>query len=149
MSVPFWTRGDFELTLHLKNDFTDWGDRNELAVCMFAPGGATGAACPIAPDFGSGAAQARQRQPDDLAVRAVSARLARVELIALGPKSATPRKRNIIAWRRPFRPLGAEIPNTDMSVATSQRFDESLAILRPVALANTLKNRAEVVRWGQ
>ncbi|MGX1322616.1 hypothetical protein AB7M17_006069 [Bradyrhizobium sp. USDA 377] len=88
MSVPFWTRGDFELTLHLKNDLLAWVDRNELAVCMFAPGGAIGAACPIAPDVGSGAAQARQRQSDGLAFRAVSARLARVELIGSEKRNA-------------------------------------------------------------
>jgi len=49
---------------------------------MSAPGGAFDAACPAAPDIRSGAAQACQRQSDGLAVRAVSARLARVELIA-------------------------------------------------------------------
>ncbi|WFU21324.1 hypothetical protein QA649_24780 [Bradyrhizobium sp. CB1717] len=77
---------------------------------MSAPGGAIDAACPAAPDIGSGAAQARQRQSDGLAIRAVSARLARVELIALGLKSATPRKRNIIAWRRPFRHWALKSP---------------------------------------
>jgi hypothetical protein len=48
---------------------------------MFAPGGAVDAARSTHQDVGSGAAEARQRQPDGLAIRAVSARLARIELI--------------------------------------------------------------------
>jgi hypothetical protein len=68
--------------LILKNDLSGWGDRNEFEVCLSAPGGTIESACPTAPDVGSGAAKTRQRQPDGLAVRAVSARLARLELIA-------------------------------------------------------------------
>jgi len=48
---------------------------------MFALGGAVDAACSTHQDVDSGAAEACQRQPDGLAVRAVSARLARLELI--------------------------------------------------------------------
>jgi len=47
---------------------------------MFALGGAVDAACSTHQDCGSGTAEARQRQPDGLAVRAVSARLARLQL---------------------------------------------------------------------
>jgi hypothetical protein len=48
---------------------------------MSALGGAIDAACPGRQDVGSRTAKGRQRQPDGLAVRAVSARLARLELI--------------------------------------------------------------------
>jgi hypothetical protein len=47
---------------------------------MFALGGAIDAACSTHQDGGSGAAQARQRQPEGVAVRAVSSGLARIEL---------------------------------------------------------------------
>ncbi|MBR0845169.1 hypothetical protein JQ607_33675 [Bradyrhizobium liaoningense] len=53
-----------------------------------APGASIDAACAAREDPGPGSTESGQRQPDDLAVRAVSARLVRVELIA------PPEKRN-------------------------------------------------------
>jgi hypothetical protein len=91
---------------------------------MFAPGGAIDAACAAHPDDRSRTAEDRQRQSSGLAVFAVSARLVRDELIGLRSKtlrkSATPRKRNIIAWRRPFRYWALKSPNTHMSTATAK-----------------------------
>ncbi|UPK40071.1 hypothetical protein IVB18_24290 [Bradyrhizobium sp. 186] len=65
---------------------TGWGDYNEFAVCLSALGGAIDAACCGRQDVRRGAAESLERQPDGLAVRTVSVRLVRIELI--------PEKRN-------------------------------------------------------
>ncbi|MCK1723482.1 hypothetical protein [Bradyrhizobium sp. 141] len=52
--------------------------QNEFAMCTFAPGAANDAG---RKDAGARAAASRQRQPDGLAVRSVSAGLARFGLI--------------------------------------------------------------------
>jgi hypothetical protein len=53
---------------------------------MYAPGGAIDAACSDRQDIRSRTTEGLERQPDDLAVPAVSARLARVELIGHSEK---------------------------------------------------------------
>ncbi|WP_456685302.1 hypothetical protein [Bradyrhizobium sp. P5_C11_2] len=50
-------------------------------MCMYAPGGAIDTTCSDRQDIRSRTTEGLERQPDDLAVPAVSARLARVELI--------------------------------------------------------------------
>jgi hypothetical protein len=62
-------------------------------------------------------AEGRQRQLSGLAADPVPGGLVRLELKSPS-KSATPRKRNIIAWRRRFRYWALKSPNFHMSVAT-------------------------------
>jgi hypothetical protein len=57
-----------------------WGDHDEFAMCMPAPGAAIDAASAVREDAGARAAEGRQRQSIGLAVPAVSARLVRHEL---------------------------------------------------------------------
>jgi hypothetical protein len=120
-----------------------WGDHNEFAMCMFALGGAVDAACSADQDVRSGADEGRQRQPVGLAVLAVSARLVRDQLIPW--KSATPRKRNIIAWRRPFRYWALKSP-TPICLWRQPKVRCNLENSAPTGLPNPLKNRAEVAR---
>ncbi|MCK1707615.1 MULTISPECIES: hypothetical protein [unclassified Bradyrhizobium] len=69
----------------LKNAY--WlGDHNEFAVCLSAVGGAIDAACSGRENFRSRTTESLERQPWDLAVPAVSARLVRDELIARSEK---------------------------------------------------------------
>ncbi|MGL3109685.1 hypothetical protein [Bradyrhizobium sp. BR 1432] len=62
-------------------ELTGQDDHNEFAMCMSALGAAIDNACPNRKDTIPAAAEGRQRQPDSLAVRAVSGRLARLELM--------------------------------------------------------------------
>ena len=57
------------------------GHHDEFAMRMSAPGAAFNAACSAREDAGARAAEGRQRQSAGLAVRAVSVRLVRDELM--------------------------------------------------------------------
>ena len=93
LSAPFWTRGNFapaprfELTSHFEIELTGGGDHDEFAVCMSALGSAIDAACSGCHDIRSGALASRERQSAGLAVRAISTRLVRVELMGRSRKA--------------------------------------------------------------
>ncbi|MCP3389705.1 hypothetical protein NLM27_13070 [Bradyrhizobium sp. CCGB12] len=79
-NASFPGRGDFEPTRILK--LIDWqGDHNGFAMPMSAPGAAREDVCPDHEDAGPATAEGGQRQRDDLAIRAVSIRLVRHELM--------------------------------------------------------------------